>query len=274
MAIWSVRTCRSSRPLVKPALDGLPRHSYLPTRHAIYLCPCPCNPRSLDQLGYRQPLGIESVPLVERLFSDLVHTTESLKNIKVRPMRDLPSDIQPRRRSLREMDGGGGGGGRGGWGSVVIDGLCLCLLGLIFTLPTHTYRTAWSTPYLPQTRSCAVPTAWNARQVELGTKEKKSTDVTDYIEPYRADNAKLVKEVNQLHLELIRRKDAADVRGLGARLACARNSPLPPSSAYIYPTWHIGCPPGRSASLCLAVLLCPAGAPTPTPPTPSPPPTP
>jgi len=49
--------------------------------------------------------------------------------------------------------------------------------------------------------------------VELGTKEKASTDVTDYIEPYRADNAKLVKEVNQLHLELIRRKDAADVRG-------------------------------------------------------------
>ena len=39
--------------------------------------------RRLDQLGYRQPLGIESIPLVERLFSDLVHTTESLKNIKV-----------------------------------------------------------------------------------------------------------------------------------------------------------------------------------------------
>ena len=59
-----------------PALDGFPRHSSLPTRRAFYLCPC--NPRSLDQLGYRQPLGIESVPLVERLFSDLVHTTESL----------------------------------------------------------------------------------------------------------------------------------------------------------------------------------------------------
>ena len=37
----------------------------------------------LDQLGYRQPLGIESLPLVERLFADLVHTTESLKKAKL-----------------------------------------------------------------------------------------------------------------------------------------------------------------------------------------------
>ena len=32
--------------------------------------------KRLDQLGYRQPLGIESLPLVERLFADLVHTTD------------------------------------------------------------------------------------------------------------------------------------------------------------------------------------------------------
>ncbi|KAM9831352.1 centrosomal protein of 135 kDa [Neosynchiropus ocellatus] len=38
--------------------------------------------RRLDQLGYRQPLAIESLPLVEKLFSDLVHTTESLRNAK------------------------------------------------------------------------------------------------------------------------------------------------------------------------------------------------
>ena len=37
----------------------------------------------LDQLGYRQPLGIESLPLVERLFADLVHTTDSLKKAKL-----------------------------------------------------------------------------------------------------------------------------------------------------------------------------------------------
>lgn len=35
--------------------------------------------KRLDQLGYRQPLGIESLPLVEKLFFDLIHTTESLK---------------------------------------------------------------------------------------------------------------------------------------------------------------------------------------------------
>ena len=37
----------------------------------------------MDQLGFRQPLGIESLPLVERLFADLLHTTESLKKAKL-----------------------------------------------------------------------------------------------------------------------------------------------------------------------------------------------
>ena len=39
--------------------------------------------KRLDQLGYKQPLGIESLPIVEKLFADLVHTTESLKNAKL-----------------------------------------------------------------------------------------------------------------------------------------------------------------------------------------------
>ena len=39
--------------------------------------------KRLDQLGYRQPLGIESLPLAEKLFGDLLHTTESLKNAKL-----------------------------------------------------------------------------------------------------------------------------------------------------------------------------------------------
>lgn len=39
--------------------------------------------KRLDQLGYQQPLGIESLPLVERLFADLLHTTESLRSVKV-----------------------------------------------------------------------------------------------------------------------------------------------------------------------------------------------
>jgi len=39
--------------------------------------------RRLDQLGYRQPLGIESLPLVKQLFADLIHTTESLKNSRL-----------------------------------------------------------------------------------------------------------------------------------------------------------------------------------------------
>eukprot|EP00039_Didymoeca_costata_P016421 m.295055 g.295055 ORF g.295055 m.295055 type:complete len:1015 (+) comp16393_c0_seq1:294-3338(+) len=84
--------------------------------------------RRLDQLGYRQPLGIETVPLVEKLFSDLVHTTESFKKTKL----------------------------------------------------------------------------------QLGSQEKEKDTHEDRVGPYKADNARLVKEVNKLHLELIRRKDAMD----------------------------------------------------------------
>ena len=36
--------------------------------------------RRLDQLGYKQPLGLDAVPLAERMLSDLLHTTESLRD--------------------------------------------------------------------------------------------------------------------------------------------------------------------------------------------------
>uniref|UniRef100_A0A8D2PYD3 Centrosomal protein 135 n=1 Tax=Zosterops lateralis melanops TaxID=1220523 RepID=A0A8D2PYD3_ZOSLA len=39
--------------------------------------------KRLDQLGYRHALVVESLPLVEKLFSDLVHTTESLRRAKL-----------------------------------------------------------------------------------------------------------------------------------------------------------------------------------------------
>uniref|UniRef100_A0AAY4D472 Centrosomal protein of 135 kDa n=1 Tax=Denticeps clupeoides TaxID=299321 RepID=A0AAY4D472_9TELE len=57
--------------------------------------------KRLDQLGYRQPLGIESLPLVEKLFSDLVHTTESLRNAKLsagkteKESRNLDALLEP-----------------------------------------------------------------------------------------------------------------------------------------------------------------------------------
>ncbi|XP_078369806.1 centrosomal protein of 135 kDa-like isoform X2 [Oculina patagonica] len=84
--------------------------------------------KRLDQLGYRQALGIESVPLVEKLFSDLVHTTESLKNLKL----------------------------------------------------------------------------------QVGKQEKERTVYEDNVEPYRSDNAKLVKENNELHLQLIKLREETD----------------------------------------------------------------
>lgn len=36
----------------------------------------------LDELEYRYPLSLESVPLVEKLLADLVKTTESLQHYK------------------------------------------------------------------------------------------------------------------------------------------------------------------------------------------------
>ena len=82
--------------------------------------------KRLDQLGYRQPLVIEAVPLVEKLFSDLVHTTESFKNFKNQP---------------------------------------------------HKFD---------------------------------ESNVTDLSEPYKNDNARLVKENNELHKELIKCKDEVE----------------------------------------------------------------
>lgn len=48
--------------------------------------------KRLDQLGYKQPLGLDCLPLVERLFCDLVWTTESLRKIKL----DLNSQLKLR----------------------------------------------------------------------------------------------------------------------------------------------------------------------------------
>ena len=39
--------------------------------------------KRLDQLGYKQPLSVDSLPLVEKVFGDLLHTTESLKKAKL-----------------------------------------------------------------------------------------------------------------------------------------------------------------------------------------------
>eukprot|EP00064_Thunnus_orientalis_P017659 superscaffoldBa00003812_g17744 len=84
--------------------------------------------KRLDQLGYRQPLGIESLPLVEKLFNDLVHTTESLRNAKL----------------------------------------------------------------------------------SAGKIEKESQNFDALLEPYRTENARLVRENNDLHLELLKLKEDKD----------------------------------------------------------------
>ncbi|XP_076582514.1 centrosomal protein of 135 kDa [Chaetodon auriga] len=94
--------------------------------------------KRLDQLGYRQPLGIESLPLVEKLFSDLLHTTESLRNAKL----------------------------------------------------------------------------------SAGKTEKESRNFDALLEPYRAENARVVRENNELHQELLKLKEEKDhvTRELKARV--------------------------------------------------------
>ena len=89
--------------------------------------------KRLDQLGYRQPLGVESLPLVEKLFADLIHTTESLKNAKL----------------------------------------------------------------------------------DLGKQTVENKEIDSVVEPYKSDNARLIKENNDLHKQAIKNKEESDalVRG-------------------------------------------------------------
>ncbi|CAM9453589.1 unnamed protein product [Lampetra fluviatilis] len=84
--------------------------------------------KRLDQLGYRQPLGVETLPLVEKLFGDLVHTTESLRNA----------------------------------------------------------------------------------QLAAGKTEKEARNVDTLVEPYRGENARLVRDNNALHMELIRAREECE----------------------------------------------------------------
>nr|XP_061834123.1 centrosomal protein of 135 kDa-like isoform X1 [Nerophis lumbriciformis]XP_061834124.1 centrosomal protein of 135 kDa-like isoform X1 [Nerophis lumbriciformis] len=84
--------------------------------------------KRLDQLGYKHPLGIESLPLVEKLFSDLVRTTESLRNARL----------------------------------------------------------------------------------SQGKNEKECLNCDVLLEPYRADNARLVKENNEVHQELLKVMEEKD----------------------------------------------------------------
>ncbi|XP_061894642.1 uncharacterized protein LOC133644287 [Entelurus aequoreus] len=51
--------------------------------------------RRLDQMGYKQHLGLDSVPLVSKVLSDLVHTTVSLRNAKLSAGKKTHSDVQP-----------------------------------------------------------------------------------------------------------------------------------------------------------------------------------
>uniref|UniRef100_A0A8C9G4X2 Centrosomal protein 135 n=1 Tax=Pavo cristatus TaxID=9049 RepID=A0A8C9G4X2_PAVCR len=99
--------------------------------------------KRLDQLGYRQPLGVESLPLVEKLFSDLVHTTESLRSAKL----------------------------------------------------------------------------------SAGKIEKECSNYDAIIEPYKTENAKLTRENNELHLEILKLKEQSDrhIKDLKASLRRVEN---------------------------------------------------
>ncbi|NWT98620.1 CP135 protein, partial [Urocynchramus pylzowi] len=94
--------------------------------------------KRLNQLGYRHPLGVDSLPLVEKLFSDLVHTTESLRKAKF----------------------------------------------------------------------------------SSGKTEKECSNYDTILEPYKTENARLTRENNDLHLEILKLKEQSDrhVKDLKATL--------------------------------------------------------
>ncbi|NWT66168.1 CP135 protein, partial [Prunella himalayana] len=94
--------------------------------------------KRLNQLGYRHPLGVDSLPLVEKLFSDLVHTTESLRKAKF----------------------------------------------------------------------------------SSGKTEKECSNYDTILEPYKTENARLTRENNDLHLEVLKLKELSDrhVKDLKASL--------------------------------------------------------
>ncbi|XP_037991369.1 centrosomal protein of 135 kDa isoform X4 [Motacilla alba alba] len=94
--------------------------------------------KRLNQLGYRHPLGVDSLPLVEKLFSDLVHTTESLRKAKF----------------------------------------------------------------------------------SSGKTEKECSNYDTILEPYKTENARLTRENNDLHLEILKLKEKSDrhVKDLKASL--------------------------------------------------------
>ncbi|XP_070613332.1 centrosomal protein of 135 kDa isoform X5 [Erythrolamprus reginae] len=117
--------------------------------------------KRLDQLGYRQPLGVESLPLVEKLFSDLVHTTESLRSTKL----------------------------------------------------------------------------------SAGKIEKECSNFDVVLEPYREENARLTRENNELHLELLKLKEQFEEQVKGGkkrnipfrRQRMQIDQPVPPSEIGTYP---------------------------------------
>ncbi|NXF23597.1 CP135 protein, partial [Rhodinocichla rosea] len=95
--------------------------------------------KRLNQLGYRHPLGVDSLPLVEKLFSDLVHTTESLRKAKF----------------------------------------------------------------------------------SSGKTEKECSNYDTILEPYKTENARLTREKNDLHLEILKLKEKSD-RHVKDLKACLR----------------------------------------------------
>lgn len=50
--------------------------------------------KRLDQFGFKQPLAIESLPLVEKLFQAFIQTTEELKKAKEVPDRNSGNEIR------------------------------------------------------------------------------------------------------------------------------------------------------------------------------------
>ncbi|CAJ0942668.1 unnamed protein product [Ranitomeya imitator] len=114
--------------------------------------------KRLDQLGYKQPLGIESLPLVEKLFRGDNDAAADWPQ----ESRNMSGYHRERRKFLRCDD-------------------------LVHT--TESLRNA---------------------KLNAGKNEKENKNFDAVIEPYKAENARLVRENNELHLELLKIKEESD----------------------------------------------------------------
>lgn len=146
--------------------------------------------KRLDQLGYRQPLAIESLPLVEKLFRWNTHTNTISHWFKRHPM--------PLKWFCSRFIH---------WHQDQIHSSAYTYTGQ-WLLMNGWYQKI----DLPLFYSDLVHTTESLRSAKLsaGKNEKESQNLDSVLEPYKTENARVIRENNELHLDLMKLKEEKD----------------------------------------------------------------